>query len=480
MPNLTVITHTLQTLFTDEVARLAHETGLVQRSSKLTGPLLLLILVTGFIQHPTSSYNVLAQVAADYGVTLTRQAVQQRLTSTAVTFFQYLFQQSLQLLQSHYRLPILLLTQFNAVYLLDSSQVAVPSALVDEYPGTGGDGPKAAVKWHVLWEILTGNIQHVLGQPAKQSDHRYRDYLRWVTEGSLILFDLGYVALPALQQLISRQVYFICRWNPRFEAFTENGTPFDLRTYLVTCTQVYAEYVELDLRVGVRAQLPLRVVTFRLPPSVCEQRRRRAHATERKRGFSYTAEYMAMLDWNIYVTNVPVERLTGEAVSRVYRLRWQVELLFKLWKMQGALDEVAGRKTGRVMCELYAKLIGMAVFGYLSSPIRLVDEEEGTREGTWELSAARAWQVWQRQIEKVGQALWEGYGLTGVLSGLYALWERFGRKDKRRNRPTSFGQLIAECGESVASTSPSISTPTRWVGKGRNGISSSDQEWRAA
>ncbi len=137
MPNLTVITHTLQTLFTDEAARLAHETGLVQRSSKLPGPLILLILVTGFIQHPTSSYNVLAQVAADYGVTLTRQAVQQRLTSTAATFFQYLFQQSLQLLQSHYRLPIPLLTQFNAVYLLDSSQIPLPSALSDDSPPIG-------------------------------------------------------------------------------------------------------------------------------------------------------------------------------------------------------------------------------------------------------------------------------------------------------------------------------------------------------
>jgi hypothetical protein len=33
----------------------------------------------------------------------------------------------------------------------------------------------------------------------------------WVTAGSLSLLDLGYVALPALQRLISRQVYFICR-----------------------------------------------------------------------------------------------------------------------------------------------------------------------------------------------------------------------------------------------------------------------------
>ncbi len=247
MPDLTLISTTLQTLFTDYATHLAQQTGLVRRRSKLSGSLILLILVAGFIQHPTASYNILAQVAADHGVNLTRQAVQQRLTAAAVAFFQSLFQESLRLLQTHCRLQIPLLTQFSAIYLLDSSQVAVPTALTAEYPGTGGDGPKAAIKWQVLWEVLTGNLQHVIGQPAKQSDHRYRDYLRWVTEGSLILFDLGYVALPALQELISRKVYFICRWNPRFEAYTADGQPFDLRAHLAANAE---EYVEVDLRVG--------------------------------------------------------------------------------------------------------------------------------------------------------------------------------------------------------------------------------------
>src|SRR4051812_8503847 len=166
MPNLTLIARTLQTLFTDEATRLARETGLVRRNSKLTGPLLLLVLVAGFIQHPTASYHILAQVAADYGVALTRQAVQQRLSTPAVAFFQHLLAQSLQLLATHCRLPIPLLTQFPALYLLDSSQVALPAALAPVYPGTGGDGPAAGVKWQVLWELLTGSLHEVLGQPA--------------------------------------------------------------------------------------------------------------------------------------------------------------------------------------------------------------------------------------------------------------------------------------------------------------------------
>lgn len=433
MLDLSAIERTLQTLFNSEAEYLARQTGLVHRVSKLTGPLLLLILVAGFIQHPTASYNILAQVAADYDVLVTRQAVQARLTPAAVTFFHCLLQRSLDLLQQTVALPIPLLAQFPAVYLLDSSQIALPDRLAMQYPATGGDGPQAGIKWQVLWEILAGNLRAVLGQPAKQSDHRYRDYLPLLQPGSLILFDLGYVALEVLRQLVAAQVYFICRWNPRLEAFTPAGELLDLGALLAASRW---NQMELTLCLGVRAQLPLRVVASRLPLQICEQRRRRAHATEKKRGFQYTATYLSLLDWNIYITNVPPERLSGEQVRHVYGARWHVELLFKLWKMQGELDHVAGRQTGRVMCELYAKLIGMVVFGYLTAPVRLGEEQE--------LSPGRAWQVWQRQIEKVVHALRNGTGLIGVLARLYRLWARFGQKDQRANRPTSLGRLQQE------------------------------------
>jgi hypothetical protein len=429
MPDLTLIAATLQSLFTADATSLAAQAGLVRRNSKLTGPLLLLILVAGFIQHPTASYNILAQVAADYGLPITRQALQQRLTSPAVCFFHAIFQQSLQRFQDRCRLPIPLLTQFTAVYLLDSSQVALPASLINEYRGTGGDGPSAGLKWQVLWEVLAGNLQQVSAAPAKQSDHRYRDYLTQLAAGSLILFDLGYVALPALQQLVGRSIYFVCRWNPRLEAFALAGQPFDLRTQLAASSE---QQLEFALRIGVRAQLPLRVVAFRLPPAISEQRRRRAKATERKRGFQYTAIYKTMLDWNVYLTNVGAEQLDREQIRLVYGLRWQVELLFKLWKSEAQLANVRGKERGRVLCELYAKLIGLAIFGYLSAAVRLGDEE---------LSVVQAWQVLRRQIEKVALAICGRRELGPVLALLYQRWRQFAYKERRATRPTTLGEL---------------------------------------
>ncbi|MDQ2806197.1 MAG: IS4 family transposase [Chloroflexota bacterium] len=430
MPDLPTIERTLQTLFTTEADQIARQTSLVQRRSKLTGPLIVLVLGAGFLQHPTASYNILAQVAADHGVSVTRQAVHARLTAAAVAFFRALFQRSLDLLQQSVRLPIPILTQFRAVYLLDSSQVALPEGLAEQYPGTGGDGPQAGIKWQVLWEVLAGNLRAVLGQPAKQSDQRAAATLPGLEAGSLLLCDLGYVALCLLAALIAHGVYFICRWNPRFEAFTPTGQPLDLRDHLARCP---TDLVELSLCVGVRAQLPLRVVASRVPPQVREQRRRRAHATEKKRGFQYSQAYLLLLDWNIYITNVAEEQLSGAQVRLVYGARWQIELLFKLWKSAGELANVRGQQTGRVLCELYAKLIGLAVFGYLSAPVRLTEEAE--------LSPVKAWQVWQRQSGRVAAALRSGSGLAGILAQVYRLWQQFALKERRWDRPTTFQEL---------------------------------------
>ena len=43
------------------------------------------------------------------------------------------------------------------------------------------------------------------------------------------------------------------------------------------------------------------------------------------------------------------------------RARWQIELLFKLGKDQGLIDEWGSQKPWHILCELYAKLLAMVI-----------------------------------------------------------------------------------------------------------------------
>jgi hypothetical protein len=68
-----------------------------------------------------------------------------------------------------------------------------------------------------------------------------------------------------------------------------------------------------------------------------------------------------MCRWTVLFTNVPRERLTAAQVWEVYRLRWQIELLFKRFKSEGGLAETRSGKRNRVESEWYVKLLGQVI-----------------------------------------------------------------------------------------------------------------------
>jgi hypothetical protein len=61
------------------------------------------------------------------------------------------------------------------------------------------------------------------------------------------------------------------------------------------------------------------------------------------------------------VTNAPPAVLAIREALVLARARWQIELLFKLWKSEGRLDEWRSADPARILCEVYAKLTAMVI-----------------------------------------------------------------------------------------------------------------------
>lgn len=113
--------------------------------------------------------------------------------------------------------------------------------------------------------------------------------------------------------------------------------------------------VELAVYLGDR-RLPCRVFAYRLAEEVVEQRRRAAHETARKKGRTPTHAYLHWLQFGWYLTNVPPEVWTAGIVATIYRIRWQIELLFKQWKSLLHIHVLTGTRPERIQCLLYGRL----------------------------------------------------------------------------------------------------------------------------
>jgi hypothetical protein len=61
-------------------------------------------------------------------------------------------------------------------------------------------------------------------------------------------------------------------------------------------------------------------------------------------------------DCHWYVTSLAPENFSPEEIGQIYRLRWQIELLFKTWKSLCRLDQVPSEKEEVVLCLVYASL----------------------------------------------------------------------------------------------------------------------------
>lgn len=98
---------------------------------------------------------------------------------------------------------------------------------------------------------------------------------------------------------------------------------------------------------------------MRVSEQVANERRRKLRADARRKGQQVSKVRLALADWTIYVTNVPGSPLTLEEALALARTRWQIELLFKLWKQHGHIDEWRGKKPWAILGEVYAKLLAM-------------------------------------------------------------------------------------------------------------------------
>lgn len=349
----------LQALFTHHAERLGQATQLIQRRRQLTASTFAQTLIFGWLDNPDATLDELASLAAALDAPLTPQALDQRFNERSAQFLKVLLLEACRLrFQAKTPAP---LAPFDQIVLLDASTVALPACVAEEWNSTGGKGPAASLKVHVALDLLDGHLQvHVA--PGRSSDQRQPTAHASLRPGSLRLADLAYFNLGQFQALSEAGVAWVSRFKTNLQVWAEEGTQrLNLSALLAATTE---DTFERRVRLGEGRRLSCRLVAFRLPTEVATKREKVLRLKTRRDQRRMTQGRLDLMGWRILLTNV--DDLPPEALNEWYGVRWQIELLFKLWKKEGRLSQSRSQKPWRQVCEVYAKLLGLLIQHWVS------------------------------------------------------------------------------------------------------------------
>jgi len=172
----------------------------------------------------------------------------------------------------------------------------------------------------------------------------------------LHLADLGYWKLAGLADLSAQGCYWLTRLQVQTKIIDAAGCSWSQADFL---RAQRCDRLDVPVRLGVKQQLQARLLAIKVPPRVAAERRRRIKEQARSRGQKISRDRLQLADWTLLVTNTTATLLSLDESLLFARLRWQIELLFKLWKSKGQIATWRTQKPWRILCELYAKLIAM-------------------------------------------------------------------------------------------------------------------------
>ncbi len=387
MKTLTQLAGTLQQLLTEGADRIGRESGFIQRQRKLSGASFVQTLVFGWMAKGDSTMEELSQSAANVGVRVSRQGLDERFNEAAANFLKQMVVESVKCVLRGNVVSSGLLERFNGVYVEDSTVVELPASLQAVWAGCN----RSALKVSVRWELQQGGLEQVQLQPGREHDQQARLHHLPTPACALQLRDLGYYDLETLKAQTDNGSYWVMRYKVGTHLFTPQAQSIDLLHWLA---QSQTQALDRAILLGAEVRLPCRLVAQAVAREVLKQRRKELQDWQRKHQQAASPTKWALLGWDIYLTNAPLYLLSTREVFEVAHVRWQLELLFKLWKSEGLLDVWRTDNPWRILCEVYAKLIAVIIQHWLilmgdghDLSKSLVQMSRTIRKKAWHLAA---------------------------------------------------------------------------------------------
>lgn len=327
------------------------------------------MFLDNILSHASSdikkSLNSLSiDIKENYNVDVSKQGLNERYTEKAVNYLKdVLFQFCFALKE-----PIDegWLGLFNNIRVKDSTKFVLPEEYAKEMTGFGGVSSKSAACIQYEYDLKTGSILDINITPANRPDSRDANETKDdINENDLVIRDLGYYSSEAFEEFIRKGAFLISKLNAKvlvYEMKNDKLVQIDFGKLYKWMGKNKLTHIEKQVYVGSEAKLPVRLIIDVVPEEIFAQRIKKVNKYNKRMGYNTTSDYIERSRFNLIMTNIPTDTIPAKAVIALYHTRWQIELVFKIWKSTFGIHKTGKMKYHRWLCNLYAKLILIAIY----------------------------------------------------------------------------------------------------------------------
>ena len=231
-------------------------------------------------------------------------------------------------------------------------QVRLIDATRLRHPGGTGDDWRV----HFAYNFTVGRLDEVVVTDQHTAERLAHFTLR---PGEIAVVDNGYGYRASVATAARQGADVVLRITPAtFPVETAAGVPFDLIAWLRQGSAAQPEWQGWCVHDAQR--YAVRVLAARLPPEAAARARQRKYQQARKDGRTPSAATLTLADWVLVATTLAADWALPD-VLRLYRARWQVELVFKRMKQLLRFNQLRSTHRTTVEATVRALLIAWAL-----------------------------------------------------------------------------------------------------------------------
>ena len=322
----------------------ARTSGLIQRRSRKFSAEGFLLSLIQCATRGTSSFQHLATSQAGFEArSMTRQAMSERLSPRSSEFLVRVMNELLckdQKPSSE--------TLFQRVLIEDSTIISMAKSNAEHFPNNGnGKIETAGCKINLVTDWLTGRPVSAALHDARNPDQTIGfDLPSECRAGDLIVRDRGYFSVDALEEIETREAFWISRLPATLTCFDGEGTYLDEILKKTT-----ARRLDMDLWIGRHRAHRCRLIATRLSKKETEKNRRRRHRDAKRRRVTAAKRGLIQDEWSLVITNIEDERIDPDQIYKLYSIRWSIEIQFRAMKQSNQLHHSLNHRSDPFLIE---------------------------------------------------------------------------------------------------------------------------------